>query len=45
MVLIIAFVNENHLYVADAGKHRVQKFDVDGNYLLQFGGLVQEMVN
>ena len=38
MVLIIAFVNENHLYVADAGNHRVQKFDVNGNYLLQFGG-------
>ena len=33
----IAFDNDNHLYVADCGNHRVQKFTVDGQYLLQFG--------
>jgi len=30
--------NENHIYVVDSGNHRVQKFDINGNYLLQFGG-------
>jgi len=34
----VAFDNENHLYVADRDNHRVQKFCVNGNYLLQFGG-------
>jgi len=31
----VAFDSHNHLYVAD--NHRVQKFDTNGNYLLQFG--------
>ena len=33
----IAFDNDNHLYVVDTDNHRVQKFSVNGNYLLQFG--------
>ena len=32
----MAFDNENFLYVVDSGNHRVVKFDIDGNYLLQF---------
>ena len=31
------FDEDNNLYVADGGNFRVQKFDSDGNYLLQFG--------
>ena len=34
----VAFDNNNDLYVTDSHNHRVQKFDVCGNYLLQFGG-------
>ena len=34
----IAFDNDNRLYVADTGNNRVQKFDINGKYLLQFGG-------
>ena len=33
----VAFDSHNHLYVVDYGNHRVQKFDTNGNYLLQFG--------
>jgi len=33
----ITFDSNNHLYVADEKNHRVQKFDVNGTYLLQFG--------
>ena len=33
----IAFDSHNHLYVVDTSNHRVQKFDTNGNYLLQFG--------
>lgn len=33
----IAFDDDNHLYVADFSNHRVQKFDIDGNYLSEFG--------
>ena len=29
----IAFDSSNHLYVADYGNHRIQKFDVIGKYL------------
>ena len=31
----IAFDSHNYLYVAD--NHRIQKFDTNGNYLMQFG--------
>jgi len=34
----VAFDKGNHLHVVDSDNHRVQKFDIDGNYLLQFGG-------
>ena len=30
--------SDDHLYVVDHGNHRVQKFTIDGKYLLQFGG-------
>ena len=33
----VAFDSYNHLYVADTGNHRVQQFDINGNYLLRFG--------
>ena len=33
----VAFDSQNHLYVVDSGNDRVQKFDTNGNYLLQFG--------
>ena len=33
----VTFDSHNHLYVLDDGNHRVQKFDTNGNYLLQFG--------
>ncbi|XP_065914907.1 tripartite motif-containing protein 2-like isoform X1 [Dysidea avara] len=33
----ITFDSNNHLYVADNGNQRVQKFDINGDYLLQFG--------
>jgi len=33
----VAFDNDNHLHVADTGNHRVQKFNVNGYFLLQFG--------
>ncbi|XP_065916814.1 tripartite motif-containing protein 2-like [Dysidea avara] len=33
----ITYDEDNNLYVADGGNHRIQKFDNDGNYLLQFG--------
>ena len=33
----VAFDDDDHLYIADCGNHRVQKFASDGNYLLQFG--------
>jgi len=32
----VAFDDEDHLYVTD-GYHRIQKFTIDGEYLLQFG--------
>lgn len=36
----IAFdVNDGWLYVADTGNGRIQKFDADGNYLAQWGGV------
>jgi len=34
----VALDNENYIYVVDSGNHRVQKFDINGNYLLLFGG-------
>ena len=33
----IAFDAENCLYVTDSNNHRVEKFDISGNYILQFG--------
>ncbi|XP_065912652.1 tripartite motif-containing protein 2-like [Dysidea avara] len=33
----LSFDANNHLYVADFSNNRVQKFDVNGTYLLQFG--------
>ena len=32
----VAFDSDNCLYVVDSRNHRIVKFDVDGNYLLQF---------
>ena len=34
----VAFDSDDHLYVVDCYNHRVQKFTIDGKYLLQFGG-------
>ena len=33
----VAFDNNNDLYVVDGGNSRIQKFDLWGNYLFQFG--------
>jgi len=33
----IAFDSNNNLFVVDSGNHRIQKFDVKGNFMLQFG--------
>ena len=33
----LAFDVNNHLYVSEHGNHRVQKFNINGEYLLQFG--------
>lgn len=33
----VAFDGDNHLCIADHGNHRVQKFDVSGKFLCQFG--------
>jgi len=33
----LAFDTCNHLYVTESCNHRVQKFDINGRYLLQFG--------
>ena len=33
----LAFDANNHLYVSDRDKHRVQKFNINGGYLMQFG--------
>ena len=33
----VAFDDNNDLYVADSRNHRVQKFDIHGIYLFQFG--------
>ena len=32
----VAFDDNNHLYVTDSFNHRVQKFDINGTYLLKF---------
>ena len=34
----ITFDCNDHLYVADCAHNRVQKFDVSGNYMFQYGG-------
>ena len=33
----LAFDSENNLYVTDLGNARVQKFDSNGNFLLEWG--------
>jgi len=33
----IAVDSKNNIYVVDSGNHRIQKFDSQGNYLLQWG--------
>jgi len=33
----IAFDGDNNIYVTDCNNQRVQKFDISGNYILQFG--------
>ena len=33
----VVFDSKNNLYVVDGNNHRIQKFDMRGNYLLQFG--------
>ena len=33
----VAFDCKNNLYVVDGNNHRIQKFDVSGNYLFHFG--------
>ena len=33
----VAFDDNNNLYVVDGGNSRIQKFDLQGNYLFQFG--------
>ncbi|XP_065886629.1 E3 ubiquitin-protein ligase TRIM71-like [Dysidea avara] len=35
--LAVAFDASNNLHVVDCNYHRIQKFDFDGSYLLQFG--------
>lgn len=32
----VAFDSDNCLYIVDSGNQRIVKFDIDGNYLLQF---------
>ena len=34
----VTFDDNNNLYVTDCHNHRVQKFNIHGDYLLQFGG-------
>jgi len=43
----LAFDADNHLYVSDENNHRVQKFNINGVYLLQFGheGLENFQIN
>ena len=33
----MAFDSNSHLYVVDGGNHRVQRFDISGKQILQFG--------
>ena len=35
----IAIDGENNIYVTDTGNKRIQKFDAQGNFLAQFGGV------
>lgn len=41
----IAVDSEGDVYVVDLGNHRVQKYDPDGNFLLMFGGGVDQGPN
>ena len=38
----VAFDSDDHLYVTNCGKHRIQKYTVDGKFLLHFGGIGSE---
>lgn len=38
----VQFDGDDHLYVTNCGKHRVQKYIVDGKFLLHFGGMGSE---
>ena len=38
----VAFDSDDNLYVTNCGKHRVQKYTVDGKFLLHFGGIGSE---
>jgi len=37
MPTAMAFDDEGNIYVLDAGNHRIQKFDTDGNYIATIG--------
>lgn len=37
--------SEGNLYVVDFDNHRVQKFDAEGNFILMFGGEVNQSTN
>ena len=39
----MCFDNNNFLYVAKQKGHRVQKFNLDGHFILKFGGLGQHV--
>ena len=37
MTIILVHLDNNDMYVTDCHNHRVQKFNIHGNYLLEFG--------
>jgi streptogramin lyase len=38
----IAIDDEDNVYVTDSGNHRVQKFDSDGNFIVEWGGFTSD---